>query len=313
MPRPVDSPKARGRSLPTWAALGIAVGLIGIVALASRSTSVPLAGALDPRLGFRAVEVVGYVALFLGLALVPWVFILRTRHRAQTRGLHRSKQRTTPPAPAWAQAIGLVLLGGVAVAQVYVLLVILDDILRAARAILDEQAADPGTAADGGPSSLANGDPTTLSVATLIVLAIAVVAVIFVARWRRADEAFRDAIDPDREIRRQAAEMSLEAIAREPDPRRAIIAAYAAMERSLSRAGLGRIESEAPIEYLDRVLAGSTGADPEIRTVSHLFQVAKFSTHPVDEAMRSKAISALERIRAATTAPTSPASTAAPA
>jgi hypothetical protein len=303
VPRPDDSTSPRGRSLPTWAALPIAVGLIAIVALASRSTAVPLTDAFDPRLGFRAIEVVGYVALFIGLVLLPWVILLRARHRMEMRAFNRSKQRTLPPAPAWAQAIGVVLIGGLALAQVYVLVVILNNILRAARAALDDSALGEDAGVDNGIASLADGDPTALGLAMLIVLGIGLAVVVFVVRSRRADEAFRDGIDGGRDIRRQAADVSLEAIAREPDPRRAIIAAYAAMERSLSRAGLGRIESEAPVEYLERVLAGPTGADEEIRNVSHLFQVAKFSIHPVGEPMRSDAIAALERIRSAMAAP----------
>ena len=95
-------------------------------------------------------------------------------------------------------------------------------------------------------------------------------------------------------------EVGLEALRREPDPRRAIIAAYAAMERSLSHAGLGRQPWEAPIEYLRRVLAAALGAGDDVQAMTHLFEVAKFSHHPVDESMRSGAIGALERIRSAT-------------
>jgi hypothetical protein len=72
------------------------------------------------------------------------------------------------------------------------------------------------------------------------------------------------------------------------------------MERSLSHAGLGRKPWEAPIEYLRRVLARALGAPEDVETMTHLFEVAKFSQHPVDESMRSSAIGALERIRAAT-------------
>src|SRR5207248_2203549 len=94
-------------------------------------------------------------------------------------------------------------------------------------------------------------------------------------------------------------EVSLDAIRREPDPRRAVISAYAAMERSLSRAGFGRHRSEAPLEYLRRVVVAPTGAGEEVRTITLLFQHARFSDHDVDEPMRSRAIDALARIRAA--------------
>ncbi|MBI2782250.1 MAG: DUF4129 domain-containing protein [Chloroflexi bacterium] len=105
---------------------------------------------------------------------------------------------------------------------------------------------------------------------------------------------------PDRTAAAIAVDVSLDALRREPDPRRAVIAAYAAMERALSGAGLGRHRSEAPMEYVRRVLTEQTRAPEEVRTVTGLFQVAKFSQHPVDEGMRRSAIAALERIRAAT-------------
>ena len=54
------------------------------------------------------------------------------------------------------------------------------------------------------------------------------------------------------------------------------------------------------MEYVRRVLTEQTRAPEEVRTVTDLFQVAKFSEHPVDEGMRSGAITALEGIRAAT-------------
>jgi hypothetical protein len=71
------------------------------------------------------------------------------------------------------------------------------------------------------------------------------------------------------------------------------------MERSLSNAGMGRHAWEAPIEYLRRVLARALGAPEDVQTMTHLFEVAKFSEHPVDESMRGDAIGALERIRTA--------------
>jgi hypothetical protein len=289
--------------VPTWAVLAAAAGLIAMVTFASRSTAVPLAGAFDMRLLFRTVEVAGYVALFFGLVAIPWVVLLRASRRAQNRGRSAARQRTIPPAPAWAQVIGVLLIGAFAVAQIALMVSIINDLLRAAGTALDDAVFDTDGDGEIGPFSFADGDGTALTMALLITALISTVAIVFWFRWRRADDAIRDG-DVGLEPMRHAAEVSLEALAREPDPRRAIIAAYAAMERSLARAGLGRFDSEAPIEYLLRVLSGPTRAAEEIRTVSGLFQVAKFSDHAVDEAMRSQAIDALERIRTSSVAAT---------
>jgi Domain of unknown function (DUF4129) len=50
---------------------------------------------------------------------------------------------------------------------------------------------------------------------------------------------------------------TLDDIEREPDPRRAVIAAWARMERGLAAAGLPRRAAEAPFEYAGRVLAAA--------------------------------------------------------
>ena len=47
---------------------------------------------------------------------------------------------------------------------------------------------------------------------------------------------------------------TLDDLRSEPDPRKAVIGAYAKMERTLAARGLPRHESEAPEEYLARIL-----------------------------------------------------------
>ena len=47
----------------------------------------------------------------------------------------------------------------------------------------------------------------------------------------------------------------------EPDPRRAVIAAYARMERALAAHGLARHPFEAPLEYLARIAPSLVGSE----------------------------------------------------
>jgi hypothetical protein len=83
----------------------------------------------------------------------------------------------------------------------------------------------------------------------------------------------------------------------EPDPRRAVIAAYARMERGLSARGHGRRPFEAPAEYLRRVLA-DLGADREAAgRLTALFERAKFSRQEVGAEERAAAIRSLADIR----------------
>jgi hypothetical protein len=81
------------------------------------------------------------------------------------------------------------------------------------------------------------------------------------------------------------------------DPRKAIIAAYARMERLFGSAGLARHPYEAPLEYLGRALGEVRASGAALGRLTGLFQRAKFSAHDVDESMRSDAIEALTQVR----------------
>jgi uncharacterized protein DUF4129 len=90
---------------------------------------------------------------------------------------------------------------------------------------------------------------------------------------------------------------TLDDLRREPDPRKAVIAAYARMERTLAAYGLPRAPAEAPEEYLRRVLAELQVGGPAARRLTDLFARAKFSPHEVDAAMKEEAIGALVEVR----------------
>ena len=104
---------------------------------------------------------------------------------------------------------------------------------------------------------------------------------------------------------------TLEDLERDPDPRRAVIAAWARMEHGLAAAGLPRDPSEAPFEYAARVLEGSAAPvdrgtplgfpDPlrpaSVHRLTGLFERAKFSHHAIGEADRDQAVAALRAVR----------------
>ena len=92
-------------------------------------------------------------------------------------------------------------------------------------------------------------------------------------------------------------EDTLDDLRAEPDPRRAVIAAYARLERSFAAAGVPRRQEETAVEYVPRALDGLDVDPAAVRKLTDLFTTAKFSQHAVDEGMKLEAISALERIR----------------
>jgi hypothetical protein len=125
---------------------------------------------------------------------------------------------------------------------------------------------------------------------------VAVAVIAHVVSGRRS-RAARDARAGLAEELAAALDDALDDLRAEADPRRAIIAAYARLERILAANGIARRQSETPDEYLVRVL-GDLELTPEaIGRLTALFTEAKFSHHDVDSRMKESAIDALERVR----------------
>ena len=101
--------------------------------------------------------------------------------------------------------------------------------------------------------------------------------------------------------RRQALSLaldeSLDDLRDDPDLRRAIVAAYARMEAALARAGRPRRPAEAPFEYLERALTALDTSAESVLRLTTLFELAKFSHHEQEPAMRDEAVDALVAVR----------------
>src|SRR5262249_49513833 len=84
----------------------------------------------------------------------------------------------------------------------------------------------------------------------------------------------------------------------EPDPRKAVIGAYARMERTLAARGVPRERFEAPVEHLARVLDLVQVSAHPVGRPARLFERAGFSPHEIDVRMKDDAIDALAGLRA---------------
>jgi hypothetical protein len=160
-----------------------------------------------------------------------------------------------------------------------------------------------------GPNGVVPGqDPSTFDpdayqaefawIPVLVILGlIAATVAAFTISSRRRRQAQGD---DDAAVAEQLADVleeTLDDLRGEPDPRRAVIAAYARLERSFAAAGVPRRAQETAVEYVPRALAGLEVDPAPVRTLTDLFTTAKFSHHAVDEGMKLDAISALEGIR----------------
>jgi Domain of unknown function (DUF4129) len=111
-------------------------------------------------------------------------------------------------------------------------------------------------------------------------------------RRRRPEPEAVALVQPDDE----PADTGLARLRAEGDPRRAVIGAYALMDRLMADQNLGRRRSEAPLEYLGRMTAAGYARITALGRLTRLYARARFSTHAIDSAMQTEAVDAVETI-----------------
>ena len=91
---------------------------------------------------------------------------------------------------------------------------------------------------------------------------------------------------------------TLDDLRAEQDPRRAVIRAFARMEKTFAAHGVEREPSETPREYVERALDRLGVSSASVRQLTKLYERAKFSRLEIDESMKDDAIEALAGLRA---------------
>jgi hypothetical protein len=162
----------------------------------------------------------------------------------------------------------------------------------------------PGTTATRGDASTPApaGHATSATLTWLVVGSAAALLLIapaaVVIRRRRARRA-RQALVPDAaarvgsDLRRSLADLESER-----DPRLAVERAYARMEESLGAIELSRASDETPTEFTARVLRVLGASAAAASDLTGLFEIARFSDHPMDEDDRRRAIASVRRVEA---------------
>jgi Domain of unknown function (DUF4129) len=151
----------------------------------------------------------------------------------------------------------------------------------------------PGFSNVTGGSGLTAGEEWLTA---LIVLAVLAIASGFVLRGVRLGRR-RSPLAQLAEQLVEAVEEGLAELDAITDPRHAVIAAYARMERALARVGLPRAPQETALEYLERLLGLLDAGGRSAQRLTELFQLAKFSDHVIDAEMKREAIHALAELR----------------
>jgi hypothetical protein len=96
-----------------------------------------------------------------------------------------------------------------------------------------------------------------------------------------------------------AVDDSVEDLRAEPDPRRAIIRCYARFERAAAASGVERKPWSTPMEFMREALRRLPLPRTAVPTLTGLFELARFSHHPLGPSERDRALAALDEIRTA--------------
>ncbi len=302
-------PRARAEAGGRRSAVAVGLGLTGlttVVAVTSRASVHGSGGGIGAGSGgahaietaLLALGVVAALAVTGAVAAALWPATLRPR-RHDPDDLPIFSYR--PDMPWWVKVV-MVSLPALLFAAVIAAVIVVhpNGGSPPAQRVLPPRAPSAGTGtappAAAAPRPASGSSPVlahALIGAGVVVVAAAAAALV-VSRRRRPPPPG----EGERAALAEAVEWSLDDLRREPDPRRAVIAAYARMERMLADRGVGRHASEAPLEYLARVLAlAQVGAAP-IQALTGLFQEARFSPHTIGPRQRDEAVDTLTAIRA---------------
>lgn len=96
-----------------------------------------------------------------------------------------------------------------------------------------------------------------------------------------------------------AVDDSVEDLRAEPDPRRAIVRCYARFERAAAASGVERKPWSTPMEFMREALRRLPLLCTAVATLTGLFELARFSHHPLGPSERDRALAALDEIRTA--------------
>jgi hypothetical protein len=305
--RPYGRVSDRRRTAVRLAVLATAfVSLLAVVALASRA-GLPWSGTSGEAEG-RSLAVLGrltvdllLVALTIGLLGAFVLRMLRARRRPlrPADDVEDEDEADLGRVRKFLIRIAPYLLLALIVVVAYLFAREVDRLLPGAEPSPESPAGETGSGSAPLDTARDAADWVLIAAGGLVLLVLAVGAVAPLARGRFGASRVGD--ESDVEGLSRVLDESIDDLMAEPDPRRAVIAAYARMESGLAARGHGRHTFEAPLEYLARLLTGATEDRESIRRLTALFERAKFSSHPIGPAAKTDAIACLVAIRSGLT------------
>ena len=266
----------------------VVLALVGVVAIAATGSTSTGTGAVRPPSAtlLDTILSLGFVAVLAGAAL--FIYGL-TQGKSISRELAKRHQRAR-------------FVSFVAFMAIFTLLTYFR--MRNWEVKPREEVAEPAfpgpvpvPATPGTDTASVAYEPRFAWLPVIVVVGLAGAAIVaYVVAVRRSSRAARS---QDALVEQLAAvfDDTLDDLRAESDPRRAVIAAYARLERVLAAHGIARRAAETPDEYLTRILRALAIDAEAVRRLTDLFSRAKFSQHAVDFGMKEEAIEALEHVR----------------
>ena len=282
------------RSWRSVLAIGGLMALLALVAFAAAGHA-PSSGASQPsapapRLLKDYIATLGLLSIPIGLLIVVWAMLMQRVYKDVP--LKSKTHHGVPPAY-------------IAIAVLIVLIAIgirFADPTRDGPGPLPPQGtAEPEPTRASDPSEPYEPQFQWLPVILVGSLVFGIGGAMVLMSVRRQRELL--AATPIRETVDEVLAETLDDLRREQDPRKAVIGAYAKMERTLAARGVPRRESEAPVEYLTRILEVVSASGHSVRRLTGLFARARYSPHEIDAKMKEDAIDALTGLRAELAAP----------
>ena len=274
----------------------VTFGLVLAVTIVAMAARAPLSRATPVDTRSAQAPTVALIILLLGVGIVAIGALVALAWSGRRRRDDPPEREPTPTDVSWIWKVVAILVP-VAVGAA----------LIAAAVIGTRSVRKPGAVGTGSfglappgstPSTGGRGGfvlPGWLPWTVLLIVVVAVGVGLFVL-WGQRDRNLIDASETT-SASRAAVEAAIGALDAESDPRRAVIAAYAAMQRTLGEHGVARSPAEAPREYLERTLLASRATEREARTLTGLFEEARYSEHPIPQRLRDVALSALRSLQ----------------
>lgn len=301
--QPPPGPLSAARTVALAASL---VLLLAVVSLAARSGDHNrgfAGGSAAATAGHHAfvwiLLVLGPIAGVFGLAVFLYAQVMRRRDDAQIGAL---RKRARLRRRIMLAALAALVVYSVATGQnpAVVLTNLLRDLFSNVRVgNLNPFAAPHPPANQHSPTGHDGSGVSTvdwvLVAATWLLLVVA--AVFLIRRFRRTRRGGNE-LSAAARVEPEPADLGLERLRAERDPRQAVIGAYALMDRLMADRALGRRHSEAPLEYLGRMTAFGFARITALGRLTRIYARARFSTHPIDRGMQAEAVDAVETIAA---------------